>query len=366
MKNCPFCKNVITKNDDICSHCHRVLVERINVLYKNQSQTLSQKKKIPEYKKFKIKEKIKNFLKQNSRKIWLIFIIISFIAGYVLFSPKTVCERTLKYSIGNFDERFGITKEKFIDTIKETEKIWEEPMKLNLFSYSPDVQFKINLVFSENQKEFMEEKSANEQIDTHTSSNDTLTEESTSLSTAYDQKLKNYNNSLNAYEKRLNSYNSRVNYWNNNGSVRDFITPSSLEKERINLESLAVELEKERISANELVDRLKNLEGKINSMVSQVNESVLTYNTKFGEAKEFDQGEYRENKNRESEINIYQFDETNDLKLVLAHELGHALGLDHAESPESIMYYLMDKQNIVLPQLTQEDIGALKTKCNLK
>ncbi len=96
-------------------------------------------------------------------------------------------------------------------------------------------------------------------------------------------------------------------------------------------------------------------------MVSRHNINVLTYNTRFGEAKEFNQGDYRGN-----EINIYQFSEIDELKLVLAHELGHALELDHVEKPESIMYYLMDKQNLAFLQLTEEDKNALKIKCGLK
>jgi hypothetical protein len=45
MKNCPFCKNAITENNDTCPHCHRVLVERIGNPYKHQSQAVHQETK---------------------------------------------------------------------------------------------------------------------------------------------------------------------------------------------------------------------------------------------------------------------------------------------------------------------------------
>jgi predicted Zn-dependent protease len=51
---------------------------------------------------------------------------------------------------------------------------------------------------------------------------------------------------------------------------------------------------------------------------------------------------------------------------VLAHEFGHALGLDHVEDPQAIMYYLMDKQNIKDLKLTTDDINALKKGCNIR
>jgi predicted Zn-dependent protease len=37
------------------------------------------------------------------------------------------------------------------------------------------------------------------------------------------------------------------------------------------------------------------------------------------------------------EIRVYRFDDDDDLRLVLAHELGHAMGLGHSELAGSIM-----------------------------
>jgi predicted Zn-dependent protease len=65
-------------------------------------------------------------------------------------------------------------------------------------------------------------------------------------------------------------------------------------------------------------------------------------------------------------INIYQFHDESDLELVLAHELGHALGLNHVENPESVMYYLMEKQNLENIQLTTQDLQAIKNVCGMK
>jgi len=64
-------------------------------------------------------------------------------------------------------------------------------------------------------------------------------------------------------------------------------------------------------------------------------------------------------------INIYQFEATADLRLVVVHELGHALGLDHLSQPESIMYYMMGEQDLENPKASNEDILALKQICNL-
>jgi predicted Zn-dependent protease len=60
------------------------------------------------------------------------------------------------------------------------------------------------------------------------------------------------------------------------------------------------------------------------------------------------------------EINIYEFDSRTALLRVLAHEFGHALGLDHNDNEQSIMHYLNSSTNL---KPTKEDLAALREVC---
>lgn len=86
MKICPFCKNTTTENNDTCPHCRRILVERIETSYQQQSQNLHQETKTSTNKHPKIDfdRLTKNFKSGNFKKyvpilallLLIIFIII--------------------------------------------------------------------------------------------------------------------------------------------------------------------------------------------------------------------------------------------------------------------------------------------------
>lgn len=269
------------------------------------------------------------------------------------------CTKPIEYSIGSIDPRFGISDSDFINTISEAEKVWEIPSGKNLFQYNTGATFRINLVYDSRQEQTMESKKLEDQLGQLESSHDVLTDEYNSSSAAYRKRIDVYNVALAKYKDKLSSYSSEVESWNSQGGAPSDVY-DKLKKEKKELDSQFAELEKERIAINKLAGRTNDLAQKSNQIADTYNQNLNTYKDRFGGSVQFDKGVYDGQK-----IDIFQFYEIADLRLTLAHELGHALDIGHLENSKSVMYYLMGDQNMDDPQATEEDINALRSVCRI-
>jgi hypothetical protein len=295
------------------------------------------------------------------KKILLIVIVVYLLAAGYLYvqSANNPCDRVLTYSIGNFDSRFGITQDQFRSDIESAEAVWEQPLNRQLFQYDPDSSFKFNLVFDDRQQKTIDERSLKQNIDLKEQSYDKAVGQYNSLAYQHKQDLDAYNTAKAAYDAHLKAYNDQVTYWNQQGGA-PADEYQKLGKEKDALNKMSDDLEAQRVAVNKQATDLNALADLVNELAKKLNVDVDNYNGKFGEARQFDQGTYTGDA-----INVYQFNEESDLKLVLAHELGHALHLEHVDDPEAIMYYLMDKQDVNNIQLTATDLAAIKNQCHI-
>ena len=100
MKNCPFCKNTITENNETCPYCHRILVEKIETPYKYRTQTAHQETKTSTSKRPKIhfNQLTKKFNWNNFKKYIPILALI-----LIIFFISTQKEKNRTYTNTNYN-----------------------------------------------------------------------------------------------------------------------------------------------------------------------------------------------------------------------------------------------------------------------
>jgi hypothetical protein len=152
----------------------------------------------------------------------------------------------------------------------------------------------------------------------------------------YKLKLSLFEVSQSAYRRKLEDYNRDVEYWNRNGGAPASVV-SRLNSERQNLEIDRGRLRLEEQEVDSLRTDVNDKIDAYNSLLSRYNSAANSFNRTFGKAVEMSVGETAIRGSKVGRINIFSFESNTHLAVILAHELGHALGLKHVKGQDSIM-----------------------------
>jgi len=303
----------------------------------------------------------------------LLAILLVVTAGYyfkddIKFSYKYIfnqiapCQSPITYSIGTIDPRFNLSKADLLKDISTAKKIWEDPVSKQLFEYSPTGELKVNLVYDYRQKATESISKIGLVINDDKSSYESLKAKYDSLNNAYTTNKSKLDSLTATYNTEKSAYEKDVAYWNSHGGASKG-EYAILEQKRIDLNNQVASLNQLKDTVNASVDTLNSVRVILNKLIAELNLQVDSYNTAGSSINStFREGEYVSSATG-TEINIYQYDSGDQLVRVLAHELGHAIGLDHINNPKAIMYYINEGSN---EKLTMDDLNALKKRCMIK
>lgn len=264
------------------------------------------------------------------------------------------CARPVTYAVASLDPRFGISDEQAEAFLAESAALWNETAGKTLVVSADTPDVLVHFIYGERQKT----AELGKVIDAEQAAYDAKKEEIDDLRAALSSAKRAYEREAGAFKADNDAYAADVRYWNRQGGAPPD-EYARLTKEGQDLERRQAAL---NIAADDLNASVVAINAKVkelNALAAKVNQKADTYNESAGE--DFDQGEYvRDTSGRR--INIYEFTSVDDLKRVLAHEFGHALGLGHVEDPEAIMYSYNLGTDVAL---TADDISELTRTCRL-
>jgi len=271
------------------------------------------------------------------------------------------CQEPLTYRIGTIDAGFDISKEELKTVMQDVESIWEKPMDQQLLQYHEDGSVAIHLIYSEEQQRTEAQKKFTDRIETMKEQVSEMRRTYERLSASYKKRSEEYNESLSKYNQAVREYNAYVEKWRSKGGLPQDKKPTvdRMLQKNARLERI-VDRKKENM---EVVRKRANAKSeRLNDLVGRQNELINEYNRRFGDARTFNQGHYIQ-QGLDKRINIYQFGNRAELKTVLAHESGHALGIGHVGNSKSVMNSTMKEQDIFNLSLSRQDISAMKQRC---
>lgn len=266
------------------------------------------------------------------------------------------CEMPIVYTIGAIDTRFSITEDEVLQAMSKAEALWENALGKNLFEYSDQKGLPVQFIYDERQEKTQAQADLEARLD------DLQVEESEAKAkeqiAKYETAKSDYERKLVAYESALDTYNDRVTKINKSGGATE-AERKDLKRDYDALQNQFQEVEAARQKVNSLVVTANQRITANQALVETYNKEVTTFQEQYGgDGEVFDQGVYTG-----SDITVYQYDDMPRLIMVLAHEMGHALGIDHVEESKALMHYLMRDQDISTIALDEADLQALQNVC---
>lgn len=259
----------------------------------------------------------------------------------------------IHYRIGQVDPRFHLSDLQMKQLAGQAADIWQQGTGKQLFVYDPDARLTINMIYDQRQQqnEAQQQQQQNLQYNLSVQQRDAQYARTKQIRLETDKQL--VETRQKAFQTHLNNYQQSINEWRKLGNV-SADTRAQLEQEKNQLMSEQQALATQIEHYNQEVAAANDLSQKANQEASQYNQKANAFRTAF-KPRQFEKGQFNGRT-----IDIYEYSTPADLRMTIAHEMGHALGLAHNNDPLALMYPVLEKQDMQHFKLKPADLAMLK------
>lgn len=258
----------------------------------------------------------------------------------------------LRFKVEQVDPGFGLTREEVIQLAQEAIEIWHRGTGRNdLMVYDDNAQLSIKLIYDHRQQEYDALKQTTQKLLRDEAQYQRQAENLTASRDHLDQQQRHLLEQRNLLQIQFQQLLQR----------RNQPGLSAYQREQLQQEFNELQLKSERFQRE--AEYLQQQQLAFNTQVSAYQSSVQSHQNNITLAQQrFPPRQFHKGVFKGDEIHVYQFDAQDDLRLTLAHELGHALGLLHHEDPEALMYPILGEQKLENFELRPADKTLLYTR----
>lgn len=289
----------------------------------------------------------------------------------VLYPPDphahAPCAIPVHYALGEVDPRFGLDRLEAVAALVEAVNLWQAESETALFVESTDPRaMQVELRFDERQQGAVERRSLRSRLELD--EGDLEREQATLRAWAERIERNQAARERRAAElrPRIERHEAAVARWNANPGAES--QRRALEAESAALRAEVAALERVTDELNADIDAYNRRVGEAQQRAEQMQARVDRYNATAAE-EPVESGRYSYDPEQGRQIEVYRAASFDELVWVLAHELGHALGIGHVDEPGAIMHGMVHEGGELEPgrgrpvALAAADRAALRAVC---
>lgn len=282
--------------------------------------------------------------------------------GYMVASE---CRVPQTLHLEAVDPRFRLERDAVESALDEAVTMWDSQTDAELFRQRDGEGMPVRLIYDQRQATAETRDRTRQELDRLQGHIAAREERLDQRRAALASDSEGYQRQLDDYRARQQEYERAVAAWNTGRMERSAANRDRLERQRAALDADRAGLEQRREALErrrgELNREIRELEREIEGF----NEQVAMLNREVSATGRFDMAVFEQQGSRRS-ITVFKASDADELRLTLAHELGHALGIGHVDDPAAVMHAMLGPSNAGRRDLSAADRRALVQACGVE